>query len=1066
MPPKKSNLNNASSKGSRRKRVERAQQLPEQIETRNAAQRIRTAESRAQESQEQRDERLQQNITRTRAARERNIATVRVLDRQRQRISRSLTRASFVRLAFEYAPDINYSAHSKIAIGGVDKVCQYCQTLQFRNEAAGMCCASGKVVLSPLPAPPEPLLSLLTGNSDDSKLFLQDHNQLIQLIKRVSPRLQNDNYQIVIKADKVPLGEHAGRFNAPTVDEVAVIMVGDPVDKRSIKITRRDNTVSTISDLHRSYDALQYPLIFWQGQDEYHLNIKQYDPNTGDYRNNKVSSMNYYAHRIMVRQHQDNYILRYRQLFHQYIVDMYAKVESERLRFLRLNQAKLRSEEYIHLRDAVAGNIDGNLNPNDIGNAFILPSSYIGSPRNRQEYIQDAMTYVRHYGRPDLFITFTCNPNWEEIQTLLLPGQQAIHRHDLTARVFKQKLKSLIDFIVKYSIFGITRCWLYTIEWQKRGLPHVHILVWLKDRIRPEEIDQIISAEIPDPLIDQELFDIVTKHMIHGPCGAFNMTSPCMENGKSVWLQASGLKGYEPREMEAGDLHVRLATGMMNNGWLEAAALSHNRDMHAMNGNLDAVHGTKQDRTDVVDFCRSMFWKSATIQVESVNRPSSNVAKLLRNLPYVYYCRDSGRGSQVPIIAGTIHQSMIKWWDEVEDEDLIEGELVDSGSSGTEGRAETPTSQDAAGGQEGMPGTADLRRGVVAEVQGGEGAHEGSGEETEMDTSHDGNPDQRGDDDVSGTSYLGSDDEALVVADGDPPILRWTELLRGKTHDYRVLALKVDLYDELREKRIVQPTGVDYAWAGTEQNEPITIHLCQMGGWHYDAIFVTMDMLEVGLRRGGLLRVGSGNEEEWALNGTDVRIIPLGENTDPGGKGRDMWVLSHLTYPLTWVVDTCRVYKVGGSASGDEEMFIRTAGLVDIHDKATKIIFLIPSKSVSSITLGDRTFPVVTTDHRGEVQANMDIPVYNSDEVLCNMLDGVLSYTHPLRESFDAYTLPYFPKGINWLEINSLSIALTVRWHQKVGVKEGEGPITYVGAPKYVLEGLGLRPREGIRDTS
>ncbi|XP_072392261.1 uncharacterized protein [Diabrotica undecimpunctata] len=436
----------------------------------------------------------------------------------------------------------------------MDKVCQYCQALKFRNEAAGMCCASGKVVLSPLPAPPEPLLSLLTGNSDDSKLFLrkirkfnsclqmtsfgatkicdrasdgrnfentfkiqgqvyhkigslmpmpdnnpkflqiyfmgdceervttrclynfieqaeeraivilleiflEDHNQLIQLIKRVSPRLQNDNYQIVIKADKVPLSEHAGRFNAPTVDEVAVIMVGDPVDKRSIKITRRDNTVSTISDLHRSYDALQYPLIFWQGQDEYHLNIKQYDPNTGDYRNNKVSSMKYYAHRIMVRQHQDNYILRYRQLFHQYIVDMYAKVESERLRFLRFNQAKLRSEEYIHLRDAVAGNIDGNLNPNDIGNAFTLPSSYIGSPRNMQEYIQDAMTYVRHYGQLDLFITFTY-------------------------------------------------------------------------RIRPEEIDQIISAEIPDPLIDQELFDIVTKHMIHGPCGAFNMTSPCMENEK------------------------------------------------------------------------------------------------------------------------------------------------------------------------------------------------------------------------------------------------------------------------------------------------------------------------------------------------------------------------------------------------------------------------------------------------------------------------------------------------------------------------------------------------------
>ncbi|XP_054710754.1 uncharacterized protein LOC129220340 [Uloborus diversus] len=142
------------------------------------------------------------------------------------------------------------------------------------------------------------------------------------------------------------------------------------------------------------------------------------------------------------------------------------------------------------------------------------------------------MTYVRHYGRPDLFVTFTCNPKWEEIQILLLPGQESIHRHDIVARVFKQKLKSLIDLIVKHSVFGNVCCWLYSIEWQKRGLPHAHILVWLEDKIRPEEIDQIISAEIPNPLADPELFEIVTNHMIHGPCGAFNMTSPCMEDGK------------------------------------------------------------------------------------------------------------------------------------------------------------------------------------------------------------------------------------------------------------------------------------------------------------------------------------------------------------------------------------------------------------------------------------------------------------------------------------------------------------------------------------------------------
>lgn len=112
-------------------------------------------------------------MLRTRAARAQKISTFRECDRERQQTSRALTRASFIRLAFEYASDIDYSIHSKIAIGAMDKVCQFCNALKFRNETVGMCCASGKVVLSPLPTPPEPLLSLLAGESEDLKLFLR-----------------------------------------------------------------------------------------------------------------------------------------------------------------------------------------------------------------------------------------------------------------------------------------------------------------------------------------------------------------------------------------------------------------------------------------------------------------------------------------------------------------------------------------------------------------------------------------------------------------------------------------------------------------------------------------------------------------------------------------------------------------------------------------------------------------------------------------------------------------------------------------------------------------------------
>ena len=60
------------------------------------------------------------------------------------------------------------------------------------------------------------------------------------------------------------------------------------------------------------------------------------------------------------------------------------------------------------------------------------------------EQAQDAMSYVRKHGRPDLFITFTCNPKWEDIVDELFHGQTQYDRHDLTARVFHEKQKKLL----------------------------------------------------------------------------------------------------------------------------------------------------------------------------------------------------------------------------------------------------------------------------------------------------------------------------------------------------------------------------------------------------------------------------------------------------------------------------------------------------------------------------------------------------------------------------------------------------------------------------------------------
>lgn len=89
----------------------------------------------------------------------------------------------------------------------------------------------------------------------------------------------------------------------------------------------------------------------------------------------------------MIRGGEVNHILMCRRLFHQFAVDMYCKIETERLTYIRLNQQQLRSEEYIHLRDAI--NADGNLN--NVGRMTILPATYIGSPRHMLEYTQDVI---------------------------------------------------------------------------------------------------------------------------------------------------------------------------------------------------------------------------------------------------------------------------------------------------------------------------------------------------------------------------------------------------------------------------------------------------------------------------------------------------------------------------------------------------------------------------------------------------------------------------------------------------------------------------------------------------
>lgn len=407
--------------------------------------------------------------------------------------------------------------------------------------------------------------------------MLHDVNSYVRSFMYALDTAPSPDFSIVINADERPQGEHERRFNAPTCNEVAAVIHGEQHNSRDIIISSRSNRLQRINETHRSYDALQYPLLFPYGEDGYHFGIPLHLPgNHGPASSRTVSCRAFYSYRFMIRKGEFDLLPRCHQLFNQYAVDMAAKMESERLLYIKLNQSKLRVDSYIHLHDVLQQDTD----PRNIGKPCILPSTFTGGPRYMRERMQDALTYVRIYGCSDLFITYTCNPKCDEITRELLPGQTYTHRHDIVARVFRLNLGKMMDLIVKGQIFGPVRCHMHSIEWQKRGLPHAHILIWLTNKIEADDIDKFISAEIPDPAEGPQLHEIVRTTMVHGPCGPNYDTKPCYQTGptcskgfpKRFVLQTQtggdGYPLYKRRDPANGSRTVTVGCHQVDNNYI------------------------------------------------------------------------------------------------------------------------------------------------------------------------------------------------------------------------------------------------------------------------------------------------------------------------------------------------------------------------------------------------------------------------------------------------------------------------------------------------------------------
>lgn len=326
------------------------------------------------------------------------------------------------------------------------------------------------------------------------------------------------NVRLVIKG-AIPQGEHSRRYNSPSAPEIAAVVLDDEQHApRDIVLYKHDGRLIKINEHHPAYDSLAYPLFFPEGRHGWSIEFKQA---TG------ITLKSYVQYRLM-RRDEPNLLHLGGKLFQQFVVDQYLRVERQNMAYIRHNQRQLRAECYQGLVDAIQDqDRDGR-----IGRRIVLPSTVVGSPRFMQQRYQDSMAIVRAKGKPDLFITMTCNPRWPEIAEQLLEHQTAQDRPDLCARVFHAKFHALLDELVKKKVLGVVTAHCYTIEFQKRGLPHAHLLAWLEDKpIDGDDVDQILCAEIPDLVTQPRLYAAVSANMMHGPCGNDNPSCPCMKDG-------------------------------------------------------------------------------------------------------------------------------------------------------------------------------------------------------------------------------------------------------------------------------------------------------------------------------------------------------------------------------------------------------------------------------------------------------------------------------------------------------------------------------------------------------
>ncbi|XP_071680445.1 uncharacterized protein [Lolium perenne] len=377
------------------------------------------------------------------------------------------------------------------------------------------------------------------------------------------------------------------------------------------------------------------------------------DPASGG--NKCVSVRDYYCYKFQMRPGIFNPILHGKRLFQQFAVDTYIKIENSRLDYMWNHQDKIRADLYQGLMDSLHA---GEGSADAIGKRTVLSGTFIGGPRDKRRRYMDAMALVRKYGKPDIFLTMTCNPNWDEIKRELYPGQTPQDRPDLVVRVFRAKLEELKNKLFQKDILGKVKAYVYVVEFQKRGLPHAHFLLIMEGRYKltcPEQYDKLISAELPNKIKYPELYKMgKDSYPLYR-----RRNDGCKVMVRKAWLDNRWVVPYNPHLLRHLNCHINVEAcssikavkylfKYIYKGHDRASITVSEADRTDSNGNIDEINqyrdaSSGQDIQQVVN--RQGVEKSMLTEYFAANRLHEEARGILyRDFPEWYTWQKGKKG--------------------------------------------------------------------------------------------------------------------------------------------------------------------------------------------------------------------------------------------------------------------------------------------------------------------------------------------------------------------------------------------------------------------------------------